>query len=131
MRYAILLALPIVMSQAPETKLDGEWRCVGLVIDGGKKQPRSAYSKIWLLVDGESWREEANGMEMQAFKLLPDGVVRMAAKDVSFLGRYEVKDGKFRVCYPGPLEVGKPPRAPEKIESKAGSLVAEWVRVKK
>jgi uncharacterized protein (TIGR03067 family) len=134
MRYAILLAAGLVVSQAPEAppKLDGEWQCVHLSIDG-EKVPRKVAEKVWLVVDGKSWKEEARGKEMQRFdiQLRPNGVIRfdVPGKNVGFLGRYEIKGNRLKVCYPGPLEVGKPPQAPEKIEPGPKVTVAEWERV--
>jgi hypothetical protein len=121
MRFAILFALPLLVSQTPETKLDGEWRCVGLIVDG-EKQPRSLYSKIYLTVEGDSWLEEANGKEMQKARFKArNGVIRFATKDAEWEGRYEVTEGKVRVCWPANVKTGMEPRQ--------GNIVAEWRRV--
>jgi hypothetical protein len=115
-----------------------------LVEQGVKRQPNLSsiitkpvqnwenFPQISPKIDGKSWREEARGKEMQRFniQLRADGVIRfeVPGQDVAFLGRYELKNGRLKVCYPGPLEVGKPPQPPAKIEPGPKVTVAEWER---
>ena len=123
MRAFFLAALFFPLAPA----LDGEWRCVRLVIDG-EKQSRSGYATIWLTIDGRSWRQEARGRELEAFDVdfRADGTMTLRKGDVTLLGRWELRDCRLRVAYPGPLEVGQSPQPPADLAS--APIVAEWRR---
>jgi hypothetical protein len=75
-------------------------------------------------------RREGRRCSGSIFSCARMGVIRfdVPGQDVGFLGRYEIKGNRLRVCYPGPLVVGKPPQPPEKIESGPKVTVAEWER---
>ena len=55
-----------------------------------------------------------------------DGTMTLRKADVSLLGRWELRDGRLRVAYPGPFEVGSTPRPPADLKS--APIVAEWRR---
>lgn len=111
--------------------IQGEWRCTSMVIDG-EKMKLSVASRIRLTLDDKTYREHALGKELQSFtyRLLPGGLIRFDVPGVYFLGRYELKDGKLKLCFPGRLEVGKEPQPPSAFASKPGSraTLSTWER---
>ena len=113
----------------------GEWKCTALAV-GGEKQPAEAARKLRLVVKKAGWYEHADGdivLELR-YKLQPGGVVRFHLPDdkkTYFFGRYELKGGTLRVCWPGPLKAEQEPRPPARLESPEGSRVtlSSWKQV--
>lgn len=123
MRTAFSLVLFVLStSTASAQSLEGEWRCVGLAIDG-KKEKLSAAAKLRLNVGKDTWKETANDQEMQSFKfkVLGVGLIRFDTDGVTLQGRYEIRDGVLRICY------GAEPT--ERIEAAPKTVLSTWRRV--
>jgi len=137
MSFVALAILALNQTPADDAKkLQGEWWCSALTIDG-RKIKLSTASKPRLTLDGKEFRQTTGGEELLRLRyaVLPGGVLRFdvpGEDGVSFFGWYELKGDKLRVCYPGPLDDEKGAIPPAALESRTGSKVtlSTWERVR-